>query len=126
VEEIRLVAGDTDYCPDSGITAGSRVTYIVGRSVQIAAEKLGEVLQGAAASMIGIDPEDLRLKDGFFYLQPRSRLSVGQVVRIEGGGVPAARRFLRSGNKPWIPKRHKGPFAYALRLEALVSVDGFR
>ena len=66
-EEIRLVAGDTDFCPDSGITAGSRVTYVVGRSVQIAAQKLKELLQEAAASLIEIAPQDLRLEKGVFY-----------------------------------------------------------
>ena len=82
-EDIQLVAGDTDCCPDSGITAGSRVTYIIGRSVQIAAEKLMELLQGIAASILEINPEDLRFKNGLFYSRKfLSRgVSVAQAVK---------------------------------------------
>ena len=82
VEEIRLITGDTDCCPDSGVTAASRVTYIVGRSVQIAAEKLKGQLQEAAASIMGIAPGSLRLENGNFLSpeNPLRRVSVSQAV----------------------------------------------
>ena len=81
--EIRLVAGDTGCCPDSGVMAGSRVTYIIGRSVQIAAEKLREMLQGTAASVMEVDPEELRFKNGVFYSRKtlRQGVSIAQAVR---------------------------------------------
>ena len=91
VEEIRVVAGDTDCCPDSGVTAGSRVTYVIGRSVQMAAEKLMERLQGTAASLMEADPENLRFDRGLFY-SPEARhqaVSVAQAVRrLKEEGVP--------------------------------------
>jgi CO/xanthine dehydrogenase Mo-binding subunit len=82
VEEIRVVTGDTDCCPDSGVTAASRVTYIVGRSVQIAAEMLKGRLLEAAVSLIGVDPGNLRLENGFIFSteSPRRRVSVAQAV----------------------------------------------
>jgi len=82
VEEIRVVAGDTDCCPDSGVTAASRVTYIVGRSVQIAAQRLKGQLQEAAASIIGLAPGNLQLDNGFFLCpeDPLRRVSVPQAV----------------------------------------------
>jgi CO/xanthine dehydrogenase Mo-binding subunit len=91
VEEIRLVSGDTESCPDSGVTAASRVTYIVGRSVQIAAEKMERLLREAAASIIGVSPGSLRLEGGFFLYRddPGRRVSVAQAVAAaRGKGIP--------------------------------------
>lgn len=129
-EDIQLVAGDTDCCPDSGITAGSRVTYIIGRSVQIAAEKLMELLQGIAASIMEIDPEELRFKNGFFYSRkPRSRgVSVAQAVRRlkKQGGSPVGEGFFEPQLKALDPKTTQGePMAtYAFATQAaLVSLD---
>jgi CO/xanthine dehydrogenase Mo-binding subunit len=129
-EEIQLVAGDTDCCPDSGITAGSRVTYIIGRSVQIAAQKLMELLQGVAASIMEINPEELRFKNGFFYsrkLLPRG-VSVAQAVRRlrEQGGAPVGEGFFEPQLKALDPKTTQGePMAtYAFATQAaLVSLD---
>jgi CO/xanthine dehydrogenase Mo-binding subunit len=93
MEEIRVVTGDTDCCPDSGVTAASRVTYIVGRSVQIAAEKLKGQLQEAAASSIGVAPGSLRLESGFFLCPeiPLLRASVAQAVATaKEKGIPLA------------------------------------
>ena len=129
-EEIQLVAGDTDCCPDSGITAGSRVTYIIGRSVQIAAEKLMELLQGIAASIMEVDPEELRFKNGFFYSRkPLSRgVSVAQAVRRlrKQGGSPVGEGFFEPQLKALDPKTTQGePMAtYAFATQAaLVSLD---
>ncbi|MBM4312480.1 MAG: xanthine dehydrogenase family protein molybdopterin-binding subunit [Deltaproteobacteria bacterium] len=91
VEEIRLVSGDTERCPDSGVTAASRVTYIVGRSVQIAAEKMIGLLREAAASITGVAPGSLRLDGGFFLSSedPSRRVSVAQAVAAaRGEGIP--------------------------------------
>ena len=129
-EDIQLVSGDTDCCPDSGITAGSRVTFIIGRSVQIAAEKLMELLQGIAASIMEIDPEELRFKNGFFYSRkPRSRgVSVAQAVRRlkKQGGSPVGEGFFEPQLKALDPKTTQGePMAtYAFATQAaLVSLD---
>lgn len=55
VESIHIVSGDTASCPDSGVTAASRVTYIVGKAVQIAAEDLLGKLRECAAALLGTD-----------------------------------------------------------------------
>ena len=111
-EEVRLVAGDTDSCPDSGITAGSRVTYIVGRAAQIAAQKLKEKLQEAAASIIEIRPDDLRLAEGFFFPAeaPQRRVSIAQAVRRlkEEGGTPVGEGVFDPEMKALDPKTTQG------------------
>jgi len=130
MEKIRLVTGDTDCCPDSGVTAASRVTYIVGRSVQIAAERLKRQLQEAAASIIGAAPGSIRL-DGGFFLSPETplrRVSVAQVVaEAKERKIPL---FAEGAFDPEFialdPKTGQGePMAtYAFATQAaLVSVD---
>jgi CO/xanthine dehydrogenase Mo-binding subunit len=130
VEEIRLVAGDTDCCPDSGVTAGSRVTYVVGRSVQIAAEKLMERLQGTAASLMEVDPENLRFDKGFFYSPDalRQAVSVAQAVRRlqEEGVSPMGEADFYPEITALDPQTGQGnPMAtYAFATQgALVSLD---
>jgi CO/xanthine dehydrogenase Mo-binding subunit len=128
--DIRWVGGDTDSCPDSGVMAGSRVTYVVGRSVQMAAEKLMEQLQGMAASMTNVDPQDLKFQKGVFRSPrvPRRTVSVGQAVRrLKEEGRPAVGE---ADFNPEIteldPKTGQGcpmaTYAYATQ-GALVSLD---
>ncbi len=62
VEQIRIVAGDTASCPDSGVTAASRVTYIVGKAVQIAAENLLGTVAGARRRASGNRPRSGELR----------------------------------------------------------------
>ena len=129
-EEVRLVSGDTDCCPDSGVTAGSRVTYVIGRSVQIAAEKLMESLQGAASSLMEVVLEDLRFEKGFFYSPkaPRRRVSVAQAVRRlkEEGVSPIGEADFHPEITALDPRTGQGnPMAtYAFATQgALVSLD---
>jgi CO/xanthine dehydrogenase Mo-binding subunit len=125
-----MVAGDTDRCPDSGVMAASRVTYVVGRSVQIAAEKLAEMLQGAAASDMEMDPSELKLAKGLFCSRknPRCSLSVAQVVRRlkEDGISPVGEGVFEPELKALDPKTSQGaPMAtYSFATQgALVSLD---
>ncbi len=129
-EEIRLIAGDTDCCPDSGVTAGSRVTYVVGRSVQIAAQKLNEMLKDSAADLIEISPEDVDFNDGFFYPPeaPNRRVSLAEVVQSmkNKGMSPVAEGVFNPEVIPLDPKTCLGsPYStYAFATQgALVSVD---
>jgi CO/xanthine dehydrogenase Mo-binding subunit len=130
VEEIRLVAGDTDCCPDSGVTAGSRVTYIVGRSVQIAAQKLLQALQEAAASMMEAAPEAVRYENGFFYPPETTRwgVSIAQAVRkLKGeGSSPIGEGVFDPEIQALDPQTTQGhpmgTYAFATQ-GALVSVD---
>ena len=128
--EIRLIAGDTDCCPDSGITAASRVTYIVGKAVQIAAGKLRQLLQEAAAAVIETSPERLQLGGGIFYAEeePVRRVAVPHVVKIlkQNGVVPVGEGNYDPDFKPLDPKTGQGrPMAtYAFATQgALIGVD---
>jgi CO/xanthine dehydrogenase Mo-binding subunit len=110
--------------------AGSRVTYVIGRSVQIAAEKLMEQLQGTAASMTNVDPQDLKFKKGVFRSPRAARraVSVGQAVRRlkEEGRAPIGEADFNPEITELDPKTGQGcpmaTYAYATQ-GALVSLD---
>jgi CO/xanthine dehydrogenase Mo-binding subunit len=129
-DQINVIAGDTDLCPDSGATVSSRVTYVVGRSVQMAAEKLKDVLQEGAASMMEIAKEDLNFDGGFFYPTgvPDRRVSIQEVVKKmkEGGLSLIVEEVFDPELTPLDPKTGQGsPVAtYAFATQAaLVYVD---
>jgi nicotinate dehydrogenase large molybdopterin subunit len=129
-DEIRVVAGDTDSCPDSGVMAGSRVTYIIGRSVQIAAENLVEILRGTAASLMEVAPDELSFgKDRFFQRNdPGRAVSITRIVkRLKDQGIPpVGEGFFEPEMKALDPHTTQGhPMAtYAFATQgALVSLD---
>jgi CO/xanthine dehydrogenase Mo-binding subunit len=130
VDKIRLITGDTDRCPDTGYSAASRITYIVGRSVQIAAQNLMRLLQETASSLLGCVQEDPLLAQGFFYSQesPRRSVSLREVVsRIkEENRSPVGEGIFDPEFVPLDPQTSQGSpmAAYAFGTQAaLVSVD---
>lgn len=129
-EKIGLTIGDTDLCPDSGTSSASRVTYVVGRSVQIAAQRLKELLQEAAASLLEIAPVDLKFEDGVFFPPeaPRRRVPVAQAVgKLKQDGLsPRGEGVFHPETTTLDPETSQGsPYAtYAFATQAaLVSVD---
>ena len=129
-KQFRLIAGDTDRCPDSGANVSSRGTYVVCRSVEIAAQNLREMLKEAAASMIEIAKEDLFFEDGFFYPPeaPHRKASISQVVRRlnEERISPVGKGEFNPETTHLDPSTSQGvPYAtYAFATQAaLVSVD---
>jgi CO/xanthine dehydrogenase Mo-binding subunit len=130
VDKIKFVIGDTDLCPDSGTSTASRVTYIVGRSVEMAAENLKELLKSHSASILEISPEELLMEDGFIYPleAPQRRVSVQELVRRlkSEGIVPVGEGRFDPKTTSLDPETSQGsPYAtYAFATQgALVSAD---
>lgn len=129
-DNIRVIADDTDCCPDSGSTVASRITYLVGRAVQIAAQKLKNLLQNTAASIMEIDAGDLVLENGVFYSteDPQRMISVPQaVINLRAQGIsPGAEGVFGADITALDPHTAQGsPMAtYAFATQgALVSLD---
>jgi CO/xanthine dehydrogenase Mo-binding subunit len=128
-EAVRIVASDTDSCPDSGVTAASRVTYIVGKAVQMAAEDLLGQLRERAAMIIGI-PAGGVAYDGEAFTAAGSprRVPVFEAVRAarQAGTDPCGRGFFEPPFTPLDPKTGQGEpmgtYAFATQA-ALVGVD---
>jgi nicotinate dehydrogenase large molybdopterin subunit len=130
VEKIQLITGDTDCCPDTGSAGASKLTYVAGRSVQMAAQKLKAMLQGAAAAALGKPEEELILDQGFFYHPeaPHLRASAVQAIkrlREEGRSPVAEGRFapdVAPVDKATGQGAPNATYAFATQ-GALVSVD---
>jgi CO/xanthine dehydrogenase Mo-binding subunit len=89
VEQVRVVAGDTDSTPrDSGVRA-SRVTYVAGNAVVQACGKLREELLDHAARMLECRSHEIELGAGRFFLRqdPGQEVTLRRVVAQAGAPV---------------------------------------
>jgi CO/xanthine dehydrogenase Mo-binding subunit len=64
LDNVRVVAADTDTAVHAGSSGGSKITYTVGRAVQKAAEDARERLLLVASEELEISPGDLEIADG--------------------------------------------------------------
>jgi CO/xanthine dehydrogenase Mo-binding subunit len=63
-DQVRVVYADTGSAPYAGMSGGSKITYTVGRAVEMAAREAREQLLDVAAEELEIAPEDLEVIDG--------------------------------------------------------------
>jgi CO/xanthine dehydrogenase Mo-binding subunit len=91
VEKVRVVYGDTQGAPYAGVSGGSKITYTVGRAVELAVEQAREKLLNVAAHELEISPEDLEIVDGS--VQPVG--APGRAMKIE----ELARKVLTFGSR---------------------------
>lgn len=61
---------DTDNSQDSGPTVASRATVLGGNATRVTAEQLANLLNEAAADLLGCTPESL-IRDGELFVSPR-------------------------------------------------------
>jgi CO/xanthine dehydrogenase Mo-binding subunit len=130
IDKIKLVIGDTEICPDSGTSTASRVTYIVGKSVEISSENLKELLKKEASSVLEISEDELFLRDGFIYPlgAPDRKVSIAELVKkMKKKGIkPIGEGRFDPQTTGLDPETSQGsPYAtYAFATQgALVSVD---
>ncbi|SHH13601.1 molybdopterin cofactor-binding domain-containing protein [Pollutimonas bauzanensis] len=65
LEWIDVVAGDSDYAPEMDFgSVGSRVTYVQGNAVRLAAVELQKVLVAAARKLMGIAEDRIEIELG--------------------------------------------------------------
>lgn len=60
---VEIVNADTAYVPDSDIQGASRAIYFVGSAIQKAAGALIQVIQGVAAEMLNVHPQELEIRE---------------------------------------------------------------
>ena len=63
-DRVRVVHADTSSAPYAGVSGGSKITYTVGRAVEMAARQTRERLLDVAAEELEIAPEDLEIVNG--------------------------------------------------------------
>lgn len=62
--QVRVLLGDTDFCPDGGPTTASRQTYVSGNAARHASKQLRAILAEVAANRMGRLPDELQFRDG--------------------------------------------------------------
>jgi CO/xanthine dehydrogenase Mo-binding subunit len=84
MEKINVMTTDTDVTPDCESTSASRVTYISGKAVQLAAKKAKEILFEKASRHLDTTPGELYLRDGIIYAEqnPERRITVEHALRM--------------------------------------------
>jgi len=83
VENINVVAADTEITPNSPGTFGSRVTITGGKAVQAAAADVKKQLFEIVAKQLEADPEDLVAKGGKVFVKgsPDRGMPMGRAVK---------------------------------------------
>jgi CO/xanthine dehydrogenase Mo-binding subunit len=87
VERISVIAADTEATPPDTGTGGSNTTYRVGTVVRHAAEDARRKLLRLAGERMGVDDDELDVRDGDIFVRadPDKRVTVAQVARAAGG-----------------------------------------
>jgi len=82
VEKVQVITTDSDVTPDCESTSGSRVTYISGKAVQLAAQKVKRILFEKVSLHLKTSPEKLGLKDGVVFVEenPDQKITVAQAL----------------------------------------------
>ncbi len=106
LEKVRVVYGDTSGTAYAGVSGGSKVTYTVGRAVELAVEQARERLLNVAAHELEISPDDLEIVDGS--VQP-----VGAPGR--GMGIEELARKVLNFGSPHEPVEGYGSVAQTAR-----------
>jgi len=110
--EVHVAPADTDSSAYDGGAQGSRTTRAVGRAAQHAAVEAREKVLDTAAGLLGADPADLDLLDGFVFAkqQPGNRLPLAQVLAAAAFGSGAIVGTGRHGEAPvaFDPERAAG------------------
>lgn len=83
VEQVSVIAADTEATPYEQGTGGSNTTYRVGNVVRQAAEEARRQVLRLAAEQLKVDEEELDLRDGNVRVRsdPSRQLSVAQVAQ---------------------------------------------
>jgi xanthine dehydrogenase molybdenum-binding subunit len=80
---------DSHTTPDGGVTCASRMTYLVGNSVRLAAQGLIDSLLGFAAGTLGLPRQELVYERGVLVLPGGERLPVAEFTgRAAEQGIP--------------------------------------
>jgi CO/xanthine dehydrogenase Mo-binding subunit len=97
IKKISVMTTDSDTTPDCESTSGSRVTYISGKAVQLAAQNAKTILCQIASAQLGVKAEELSLKDGMVFIRdnPDKQISVSQALKAHYmQGVSAVGNFI--------------------------------
>ena len=91
LEDVRVIAPDTNKAPESGATVASRSTTVGGMAILDAAKQIREPLFKSASEILAVPPERLEAKDRLIY----DRDDTNRCIELK----EAAQRSWRTGRR---------------------------
>lgn len=84
VDKVKIVTGNTDSAPYTGMSGGSKITYTLGPAVRGAAEDAKHQVLAIAATELEVSPEDLIMRNGQVEVKgsPDKKMSIGDVAAL--------------------------------------------
>jgi CO/xanthine dehydrogenase Mo-binding subunit/aerobic-type carbon monoxide dehydrogenase small subunit (CoxS/CutS family) len=89
VTRVRVLLGDTDYCPDGGPTTASRQTFVSGNAARLAARAVTQQLAPVAAEFLACEPENAVFMNDRVVAGEQSVALADVLARAADIGVPA-------------------------------------
>ena len=129
LDDVTVVAADTETCPYEAGTIGSRVTWYAGNAAKLAAEDVRRQLAEVVATKLGTRAEAIQFKDGWVSAkgQPEFKATFAQVVGMAqlstARGVILGKATYYPENVVW-PDRNRsyfGNFAPSYSFSAQVA-----
>jgi|DewCreStandDraft_5_1066085.scaffolds.fasta_scaffold00408_62 CO/xanthine dehydrogenase Mo-binding subunit len=119
---VSVTTGDTKSAPYAGMSAGSKVTYVVGRAVKLAAEDARRQILEIAAQRLQVSPEELEMEDGVVRVkgEPDKQVTFRELGRMTTGFGVRYAPVLGRGN---ITARQQAPGFTAQAVEVEVDPD---
>jgi 4-hydroxybenzoyl-CoA reductase subunit alpha len=85
LEDITVIAADTDVTPMDPGTCASRITFIAGNAVRVAAQDAKKQLAELAGEALEASPEDIEFKDRRVYVRGTPERAVPFADVVKGG-----------------------------------------
>ncbi len=79
-DRVRAVALDTATSPNGNVVCASRMTYLAGNALLLAAEKLKAQLMEQAASLLGLPPQQLTYRNGAIMTSQGGRVAAEEII----------------------------------------------
>jgi len=81
-DDVRVVVGNTDSFPNDVAVGGSRVTYLSGQAVYVAAQALRKKLIELSASRLQCPPHAIRISRGIMSAPRQKKLTFSDLARL--------------------------------------------
>jgi xanthine dehydrogenase molybdenum-binding subunit len=98
-DQVQVLLGDTDHCPDGGPTTASRQTFVSGNAARHAARTLARQLAPAAARLLDCAPEKVSFQDGRAHGDGRSVHMAEVIIQARESGLSTRAEF-----EYWAPR----------------------
>ncbi len=99
IQQVNVLLGDTDHCPDGGPTTASRQTFVSGNAARHATRTVVQQILPAAAALLNATPEDVSFSAGHFTAGEKSLGVIEAIEQAVKSNIPTVAEY-----EYWAPK----------------------